>query len=41
QNCLDFYWYMWSVGYLTLAHLVQDPRGFIFDAIERAIMDRW
>ncbi|GAG75279.1 unnamed protein product, partial [marine sediment metagenome] len=41
RNCLDFYWNLWSIGWSVLDSFVRDPRGYIFAAIERAIMDRW
>lgn len=41
QSCLTFYFNLWSQGWATLDSFVRDPRSFIMDRLEQAIMDRW
>lgn len=41
RDCLSFYYNLWSRGWVTLGELVNDPKAFLFDRLERAVMERW
>jgi hypothetical protein len=41
QDCLSFYYGLWSSGWQVLADIVADPRRWIMERLESAIMDRW
>ena len=41
RDCVSFYYDLWSAGWRTLGEFVNDPKGFLMDRLERAIMDRW
>lgn len=41
RDCVSFYYNLWSSGWDTLGELVDDPRSFLMDRLETAILDRW
>lgn len=41
RDCVSFYYNLWSAGWRVLGDFVSDPRGFVFDRLEQAILDRW
>ena len=41
RDCISFYYNLWSAGWRVLGDFVADPRGFILDRLESALMDRW
>lgn len=41
RDCVGFYYSLWSQSGRIIGAFVDDPRGFIFAHLERAIMDRW
>lgn len=41
RDCIGFYYALWSAGWRVLGDFVADPRAFVLDGLERAVMDRW
>lgn len=41
RDCVGFYYSLWSAGWQDLGEFAQDPRGYLMDRLERAIIDRW
>lgn len=41
RDCVGFYYSLWSQGWQILGMIIDDPKSFVFDRLERAIMDRW
>jgi len=41
RYALGFYFNLWASGWQTLADIVDDPRAWVSDILERALEDRW
>jgi len=41
RDCVSFYYNLWSSSWRVLGDFVADPREFLLDRLESALMDRW
>jgi len=41
RDCVSFYYNLWSAGWRVLGEFVTDPRSFLMDRLESAVLDRW
>ena len=41
RDCVGFYYALWSAGWRVLGEFVADPREFVLDRLESAVLDRW
>lgn len=41
RDCVGFYYNLWSVGWEELGEFAQDPRHYLMDRLEQAVIDRW
>lgn len=41
RDCSSFYYNLWSAGWRVLGDFVADPKGFLMDRLESALLDRW
>jgi len=41
RDCVSFYYNLWSAGWRVLGDFVADPKAFLMDRLEQAVLDRW
>ena len=41
RDCASFYYNLWSKGWQSLGEFTDDPRAFVLDRLEQAVLDRW
>ncbi len=41
RDCVDFYYNLWSLGWEELGEFVADPKAWLMDRLETALVNRW
>ena len=41
RDCVAFYYNLWSKGWSSLGEFVDDPKSFVLDRLEQAVLERW
>ena len=41
RDCVTFYYSLWSKGWEDLGEFIDDPKSFVLDRLEQAVLERW